>query len=109
MFPEKFFQIKCRLSEIDTPEIIGESHTQALVARNRVIQLIANIDAHNMKRNDVKEFFNTNNFYVYLKCGSFDKYGRLLVKAYTEHDFLNEGECINKILLSENLAIPYFD
>lgn len=109
MFTDRFYQMKCRLQGIDTPEMIGSDHVQAVIARNRVIQLIANMDAGNMSRNMIKEFFNTHNFYVVLKCGNFDKYGRLLAEVYTEDNYKNEGESINQILLNENLAIAYYD
>lgn len=38
---------------------------------------------------------------VKLKCGKFDKYGRILVTVYSQ------GKCINDIMLQSGLVLPY--
>lgn len=75
----------CRLTGIDTPEIRTSNHTEkkyGYLVRNRL-------------RNKIL------NKVVLLKCGTLDKYGRLLVEIVCDN-------CnINKWLIEHSYAFPY--
>lgn len=107
IFPGQFCQVKFRLLGIDTPELIGERHDLGIKARDRVLNIITGEKLDNITRKDLKEYLNTHNFYVYVKCGQFEKYGRCLAEVYTEEAHANNTESINAILVKEELAIPY--
>lgn len=108
LFPDRFFQFKFRLLAIDTPEMVGEHSASAVVARNRVIQLITKTDTTqeymHMRAKDIRRFFSNHNYYVHVKCHHFDKYGRVLAEVYADD---NLDESINRMLVSENLAVNY--
>lgn len=78
---------KCRLLGIDTPEIrtkVAAEKEAAYKARDRVRDLVLEkwVTLHSVQKPD--------------------KYGRLLVKVWTEG-----GVCINDMLIEERLARPY--
>jgi len=78
---------KCRLIGIDTPEMKSKDEAEsktAKLAKERVSNLILN------KKITVQSFEKP------------DKYGRLLVKIWTE-----DGTCVNDIMLSEGHAHAY--
>lgn len=79
--------VSCRLAGIDTPEIrtktAGEKEA-AYAARDRVRDLILDTEV------------------VVQSLTKPDKYGRLLVKVWTE-----DGTCVNDLLISEGHAITY--
>jgi endonuclease YncB( thermonuclease family) len=77
----------CRLAEVDTPEIrtkVAGEKEAAYRARDRVRELVLGkwVIVHSIQKPD--------------------KYGRLLVRVWTE-----EGVYLNQLLLDEKLAIPY--
>tara|TARA_Y100000813_G_scaffold106893_1_gene76436 strand:+ start:171 stop:593 length:423 start_codon:yes stop_codon:yes gene_type:complete len=86
-FKGEFFKWNCRLSGIDTPEIRTKCKKEKEygykvrdILRNRILNKV-----------------------VSLKCGSFDKYGRLLVSVKCI-----DNECdINKWLIENNYAFEY--
>jgi len=82
-----FRKCSCRLFGIDTPEVnskIAEEKVSAQKARDRVRELVLgkSVTLQSVEKPD--------------------KYGRLLVKIWTQ-----EGVCVNDLLLSESLALPY--
>jgi len=83
--PQKF---RVRLLKIDTAEIKSSNPNEckwAYKAKNRLIELI-------------------DDDLVYLVCGKWDKYGRLLVDVYKDSDcFIT----FNDLLIEENLAYEY--
>lgn len=84
----RLIKIKTRLYGIDTPELrIKEQKEQALVAKNKLIELLAET-----------------NYMVNVECGKFDKYGRVLVTLYsTKHE-----KSLNQILVDNGCAYEYF-
>lgn len=104
-----YFKFNCRLSNIDTCEI-HSSNTKVkeigIKAKFRLIELLSkkkfNIDDDASKK-EIQNIFSIDCFLVYVKCYSFDKYGRLLVDV-----FLNKDEkSLSDILLEEKLAYIY--
>ena len=48
-----------------------------------------------------------NNRLVYIKCGKFDKYGRLLGTIYLKKDNGILDNSVNQLMVKYNYAIPY--
>jgi endonuclease YncB( thermonuclease family) len=105
-------RFNCRLKSIDSEEIKqkkSESDREvktelAIKARNRLIQLVSNckIDIQDKKnKKEISELLKTNTFIVEVRCGSFDKYGRLLVDLYSN------SLLINDIMVLEGYAKSY--
>ena len=77
----------CRLVGVDTPEIrtkVAGEKEAAYRARDRVRELILD------------------KWVTIQSTSKPDKYGRLLVKVWTEN-----GHCVNDLLIEEDLAIAY--
>lgn len=107
LFPTKFYQMRFRLQGIDTPEICGPDKVGAIAARNRVIELITGQQMKsNSTQKDIKSIINRDSHFVFVRCGPFEKYGRVLAEVFSE-DAYDEGESINAILLREGLAVQY--
>ena len=84
----KLVKIKTRLYGIDTPEMrIHQQKENALKAKERLIEMLQKT-----------------NYMVNVKCGEFDKYGRVLVTLYST-EF---SKSFNDILIEEGLGYPYF-
>ncbi len=80
------YRWNCRIAGIDTPEIRGSSDNEkklAYEAKQKVVDMILNK-------------------VVYVSCGKFDKYGRLLVGISTL-----EGEEVSEELIKYGLAHEY--
>jgi endonuclease YncB( thermonuclease family) len=78
---------KARLNGIDTPELRGASAAEkacGIIARNRLRELLPET------------------LIVCAVCGTWDKYGRVLVDLY-----LADGTSVNRLLVAEGLAVPY--
>lgn len=78
---------KCRLIGIDTPELKSKNEAEsktAKLAQERVSNLVLN------KQVTMRSFEKP------------DKYGRLLVKIWTE-----DGTCVNEVMLKEGYAHTY--
>ena len=81
-------KLKARLYGIDTPEMrIPEQKERAIKAKERLIEMLKK----------------TNNL-VNVKCGEFDKYGRVLVTIYST-EF---SKSLNDILIEEGHGYAYF-
>jgi endonuclease YncB( thermonuclease family) len=109
----EFYKFSIRLDGIDTCEISSDNPTNKLMAtraRNRLINLVSNgssdqIDQQHLdNRRDVCNFFDKDVYLIWLECGNFDKYGRLLARArlHPEHQ-----QSFSDILISERLAYQY--
>lgn len=102
-----------RLEGIDTPEIRpkktvenrDEEIKHAKKARNRLIQLCTDVnielDCDQPKKN-IQKLVDLNKKTITIKCGEFDKYGRLLATLECP-----ECENINNKLIEENYAKKY--
>ena len=89
VFPvnKEFFKFTCRLSGIDTPEMKSHDKNEKKYAEFVQKKLSGRIL----------------NQLVTVKCGKFDKYGRLLITIY--HN--NSVKSVNKWLIEKKYALPY--
>lgn len=107
-----FYKFSVRLAGIDTCEITSKNEitkSLAVRGRNKVLSLITGIDDGDCAvcfdtKNKITRYFDENVCIVYLKCGDFDKYGRLLADVYNNID---SAESFSSILIRENLAYIY--
>ena len=82
-------------------------------ARNRLIQLCTDvpIDLDNMLSTyKCQKLVDNNRKLVKIKCGEFDKYGRLLGTIYPHYENENQvggGFSFNQILINEEFAHEY--
>jgi len=104
-----------RLGDIDTCEMKSkneENKNLALQARKRLCELISDDLSDiplNISKKDLNTRLNTNNYIVNIRCGDFDKYGRLIGWLFKEDaptDIPIE-ESFNYILINEKLAYKY--
>jgi len=110
-----FFKFNIRLADIDTCELKSKSNNNknlALEARKRLCSLISDdfvdIDL-NISKKDLISKLNSKCYIIKIKCGDFDKYGRLLGWLYN-NDATTETplqQSFNHILLDEKLAYKY--
>ena len=86
------FEVKCRLSGIDSAEIRSKDQEEKLYA----------IEARDYLRNLI--LYNT----VWVNCGKMDKYGRLLGDIYmNKEDMLKHQHCISDHLIDVKYAYVY--
>jgi endonuclease YncB( thermonuclease family) len=109
----QFFKFTARLDGIDTCEISSDNSLNkqiAITARNRLIDLVSNgasrlLDQNLLdNRRVVCDIFDKDVYLVWLECGKFDKYGRLLTKAKL-HPL--DPKCFSQTLIDEHLAYKY--
>ena len=86
-FGRKMFKWNCRLSGIDTPELRTKNLKEKEFGYKVRDLLREKIDGKIVK----------------IKCGDFDKYGRLLIKIYVPE----ETETINQWLIMNGFAFAY--
>jgi micrococcal nuclease len=107
IFPGRFCQLKFRLRGIDTPELYGNEREKARLAMYRVVEIVTGAKQDHLSPKEIKSLLNGGGeFYVYVKCSKFEKYGRVLADVFAESAY-EDGESINDILLAEGLAVPY--
>jgi len=102
-----YFKFTVRLSGIDTCEIKSkniELKNYALKARNRVFNLITDIELNETStKDDIKKILDSDVYIVWIECLDDDKYGRILANIYKE----KETKSFSNILLEEKLAYNY--
>jgi endonuclease YncB( thermonuclease family) len=100
------FKFQLRINGIDTPEMKGPHKAQAYAARNRMLQLcglaIALEDMSSTKQ--LQTMLEVNPTYVWLECGTPDKYGRTLADVYASPEKL---ESFSTIMIKEGHAYAY--
>lgn len=100
-----YFKMNCRLNGIDTPEMRGgdeDEKAAAIKARDHLIFLLAGQKiGKDVSRKNIREFFSERNIVLQIKCGDFDKYGRLLI------EIIKEGFFINFKMISDGFAGEY--
>jgi len=117
------YKFHIRLAGIDTCEKTSKDPNNknlAIKARNRLFGLITNINLSNINkeqisRKDMRTYLDSECYLIKLKCGKFDKYGRLLghlypIKKQNLWDRVcgnNTNKSFNEILIDEKLAYPY--
>ncbi len=90
-FLGKMQRFICRLDEIDCPEIKSKDpkeQEKAIIARDYLRERILNK-------------------LIFVECGKFDKYGRILVKLKYYPQNENSNYTINDEMLEKSLAIKY--
>jgi len=87
-FGNKIWKDKCRLSGIDTPEI----RTRDADEKIRGFAARGLVRAHLFKKKS------------WIRCGKWDKYGRLLGTIFLSSDCINS---INQELIENGFAVPY--
>ncbi len=107
----KYYKFNVRLAGIDTSELHSKNHQRALQARMRLFELVTGNKSVamdlNLPRKVLREKMKQYNCCVWLKCGVFDKYGRLLGTLYHLED-REMKTSFNDIMVNEKLAYPYY-
>ena len=83
-----FQKFNCRLADIDTPELRSKNMNEKLYA-------------HYVKKKVESDLLNK---IIKIKCGKFDKYGRLLGEIYINK---NDKKSINQIMIDEGHGYAY--
>jgi len=98
IFNNKLTKFNCRLYGIDSPEIkppLSKENREdeikkAIMAKNNFINFILRenklLEEKKYKRKEIEKILEENDKLVKVKCGIFDKYGRLLVELYPYQD-----------------------
>jgi endonuclease YncB( thermonuclease family) len=108
---DTYYKFNVRMYGIDTCEIKSkeeENKKKAIMARNRILQLICKDDINLEKAYTKKEIDNileNNVCMVWLNCMEFDKYGRLLARVSKTPD---SKETLTQTLIKEKLGYEYF-
>jgi endonuclease YncB( thermonuclease family) len=105
-----WYLFKCRLEGIDTPEMTGTNKAGAIAARNYLIGCVSDcpVAKEDLTKKEITEHLHNYKVPLIIKCGKWDKYGRLLGTL-----FRKEGkdypftESINHFLINNGLAVPY--
>jgi endonuclease YncB( thermonuclease family) len=101
-------KVVARLYGIDTPEMsVKEQYSEALIARNRLIQLVTDwdiflCDTTSSKSKTFNERLAKNTKIIDVKFVGRDKYNRELCELYVD------GKSVNDILLLEKQCYEYF-
>lgn len=109
----RFFRVKCRLSGIDTCEIRSkraENKRLAYAARNRLASLVTECSADSFKgasRRVLRDALEKSPAILHARCGRADKYGRALIKLFSESGDVASGASLGARLVSERLAYRY--
>ena len=110
-----FYKFNIRLADIDTCEMTSKNSDAkqlSLEARKRLCNLISpdfkDIDLNISKKELIKKL-NEKCYLIKIKCGDFDKYGRLLGWLYDNNSTINSPieQSFNHILIKEHLAYKY--
>ena len=109
-----YYRYTVRLEGIDTCEMKSKDNTTknlALQARKRLFELISKekvIIEPTISRKELREILNKNVYLIRLKCGEFEKFGRLLGTIYSETSSrISFEKSFNNILLKEKFAYSY--
>tara|TARA_A100001015_G_scaffold164873_1_gene183306 strand:- start:53 stop:505 length:453 start_codon:yes stop_codon:yes gene_type:complete len=92
----KIYKIKTRLYGIDTPEI-------------KPLKSMPNRDKEISKAKESKKFLEdlVLNKIIKIKCGNWDKYGRLLITIFINNNLCSEIN-LNDLMVEKGLAKKYF-
>ena len=106
-FAGRLRQFIVRTLHVDSPEMNKpEQHAAAVTARNRVLQLLSPAAAFaanaEYKVREIEDALERHPAIVTLRCGAFDKYGRVLASVVTER-----GEDVAAVLRQEGLVHDY--
>ena len=105
----EYYQMNFRFYGINAPETSGNERSDGLVSKYRVVNFFTGIPIDTLqsyKYSQIRDIFNNDKTYTcFLECANQeDKYGRVLARIYKDD---SKSECINDILINENLAVKY--
>lgn len=106
-----YLRYSSRVFGIDTSEMkskLAENKLAAVRARNRMLQLcgVPNVALdRSYTRKEVQAMLQGDVFLVWVECGEFDKYGRVLVKVFRAPE---DATPLGDVLIAEKLAYPYY-
>lgn len=108
-FAGTYYRFSVRLAGIDSCEIKSKSLSlkmKALAARNRVLQLLGlNVALEaGLSRKEVRAMLESSVYTVWLVCGDFEKYGRVLGNVFQD---TTSKKSLSAILLDEGHAYAY--
>jgi hypothetical protein len=95
----QYRRLTCRLAELDAAELKGPTAKKGHDARKTLLSYLRVSGDNTCEYTPA--FFNTHPFYVDMKCGKNDKYGRVLVHIRPSRTFLRL-KYINKALSKED-------
>ncbi len=97
-FKDTLYRWNVRLCGINTPEMRPSRNKEG---RDKIIE--------NAKksRDYLKSIFEKSNNLVYISCGGFDKYGRLLGTFFTSENDNDFENSINKTMINTGYALVY--
>ena len=112
-------KFNCRLNGVDTPEMKPKTTSNnreneinaAHRARNFLLNLSTNCDSgevelsRHLTKTECMTLLNKNTKLIYVVCGEFDKYGRLLVELYDDENITQPS--YNQRLITEGYAKSY--
>lgn len=104
LYKNDFYKFTFRIANINTPEIKND-YENAIKSRNRFLQL-AGLDinlTNECNKKTIIDMLKKYNIIVFLKCKSFDKYGRTLCDVYSKDKSINIG----LKLIEEQYACKY--
>jgi endonuclease YncB( thermonuclease family) len=105
---DSFYKYHVRINGIDTCEMKSKSEQNkrlALRARSELLNLITNQNfGYDIDRKTIQEKLNDDVYIIYLECGDFDKYGRLLANVYVDN---SKEVCFADHLVDVKLAYRY--
>lgn len=101
---DTFHKFRVRIEGIDTPEMRGGDKDAAVKAKAHLFELVtcSGMDMPKSKK-EMIEFLDQNSHYVTLKCGDFEKYGRLLARVITK-----DGVDVASSMIGAGLAYAYY-
>jgi endonuclease YncB( thermonuclease family) len=105
---DNIYLFKIRLSHIDTPELKDKNdRLRSIRARNTLLQFVTqnkNTDVHKeYTKQEIRSFCELSKCIVQIKCGPFDKYGRLLGEIFHSSSSVS----INQQFRDLGYANPY--
>lgn len=95
---DTFYKYQVRLEGIDTPEI-REKQPLAKEARDELVSILTG-----SRQETPKAYLQDNPCIVWIKCGDFDKYGRLLGTIYVNKEDIMS---VQDMLITRGFAVKY--
>ncbi len=93
-----------RLTGIDTPEKRSRNPLERRAAKAAHARLLGLLGVGGKRRKEVRKSCAESRRLVELSCGSFDKYGRLLVKLYISDALAGGGTGVRRLCANEELV-----
>jgi endonuclease YncB( thermonuclease family) len=112
IFGNNYYKFNLRLMGIDTAELKSHEISQkqkALEARHLILKSCSETYNLNMdcRRNDIQNYLEENETFVWIECFDFDKYGRVLANVYNYKDKELNDISLCELLLNSKLAYAY--